>query len=134
MIFDTHAHYDADAFDADRDEVMESLQKNRICAVNVGADIQGARDSVSLASRCPFLFAAAGIHPDDVGVLEHEAPLSGDEQLLAQLFIALQQRDSRAATRRKQRGHHAGRAASDNDYRFAIHQYSPVGSSEVLAR
>ena len=72
MIFDTHAHYDADAFDADRDEVMESLQKNRICAVNVGADIQGARDSVSLASRYPFLFAAAGIHPDDVGVLDDQ--------------------------------------------------------------
>ena len=89
MIFDTHAHYDTDAFDADRDEVMESLQKNRICAVNVGADIQGARDSVSLASRYPFLFAAAGIHPDDIGVLEHEAPISGDEPVFDELIRLL---------------------------------------------
>ena len=40
-IFDTHAHYDDNAFDSDRDEVLRSLDENGIEAVvNVGASIQ----------------------------------------------------------------------------------------------
>ncbi len=65
MIFDTHAHYDSEAFDEDREAVMETLRAQNIYAVNVGAALQGARDSVSLASRYPFIFAAAGIHPTE---------------------------------------------------------------------
>ncbi len=68
MIFDTHAHYDDIAFDEDRDELIRSLQKkgiNRVC--NVGARIEGSRNSVELSEKYDFFYAAVGIHPDDCG-------------------------------------------------------------------
>ena len=73
MIFDTHAHYDDEAFDPDRDELlagMESAGIGRI--VNVGASLDGVRASQELADRYPFIFAAAGVHPDHVGDLNDE--------------------------------------------------------------
>ena len=65
MIFDTHAHYDDDWFDADRDEVLRSLSAHSIgTVVNVGASMEGARASVALSEEYPFVYAAVGVHPD----------------------------------------------------------------------
>ena len=68
MIFDTHAHYDDRAFDSDRDELLNSLKAagiNRVC--NVGARLEGSRNSIELAEKYDFFYAAVGIHPDDCG-------------------------------------------------------------------
>ena len=52
MIFDTHAHYDDEAFDEDRDEVLTSLRKRGVgIVVNVGASMEGSRRSVSLSEE-----------------------------------------------------------------------------------
>lgn len=67
MIFDTHTHYDDAAFDKDRFEIIESLPKNnvgRIC--NIGATMNGARASVAFSEKYDFVYAAAGVHPDEV--------------------------------------------------------------------
>ncbi len=74
MIFDTHAHYDDEAFDADRQQVLESLKESRVAyVVNVGASMEGVRASAALAARYPFVYNAAGIHPDEVGCMDEEA-------------------------------------------------------------
>lgn len=66
MIFDTHAHYDDKAFDEDRDRLIESLAENGIVGVcNVGARLEGSRNSIRLAEKYDFFYAAVGIHPDD---------------------------------------------------------------------
>ena len=73
MIFDTHAHYDSEAFDSDRDELLSSLEANGInYVVNVGASLEGAYASAKLAGRYPGVYAAIGIHPDEVGCLNDE--------------------------------------------------------------
>ena len=65
-IFDTHAHYDDEAFDADREEIIESLKTEGIGrVVNVGARILGSENSVALAEKYDFFYAAVGVHPDD---------------------------------------------------------------------
>lgn len=65
MIFDSHAHYDDQSFDEDREQVIRELEKNNIIGVlNCGASIQGARDSVKLADKYDFFYAAVGIHPE----------------------------------------------------------------------
>ena len=72
-IIDTHAHYDEEAFDSDRDEVLSSLPQAGVAAVvNVGASMKGALDSAALADKWPFVYCAAGIHPDDTGELDEE--------------------------------------------------------------
>lgn len=73
MIFDTHSHYDDEQFDEDRDELLKSMDKNGVgMIVNVGASLKGCRDSIELAEKYPFIYAAAGVHPDEVGTLNNE--------------------------------------------------------------
>lgn len=73
MIFDTHAHYDDEAFDADRDELLGQMEAAGVRGiVNVGASLEGAQKSQELAGRYPFLYAAAGVHPDEAGSLNEE--------------------------------------------------------------
>ena len=73
MIFDTHAHYDDEAFDEYREELLTSLKQHNIgYVVNVGASLRGARESVALSSRYSRVYAAAGIHPDEVGCMDDD--------------------------------------------------------------
>jgi len=73
MIFDTHAHYDDKAFDEDREELLGSLREQGIeYVVNVGASLRGARESVALSSRYGSVYAAVGIHPDEIGCLNDQ--------------------------------------------------------------
>jgi len=66
MIFDTHAHYDDEAFDEDRESLIASLANNGIArVVNIGADLKGSRASVELAEKYDFIYAAIGAHPDN---------------------------------------------------------------------
>lgn len=72
-IFDTHAHYDDEAFDKDRDELLTSLFSGDIGAVvNVGASLEGCIESVRLAEKYDNIYAAIGVHPDDYERLERE--------------------------------------------------------------
>ena len=49
MIFETHAHYDDDAFDNDREELLESLYAHGIeKIIKLGASIQGMEDTMNL--------------------------------------------------------------------------------------
>lgn len=66
MLFDTHAHYDAEQFDADRDQVLAALPGRGIgLVVNPGCDIPSSRMAAALARQYPFLYAAVGYHPEN---------------------------------------------------------------------
>lgn len=66
MYFDTHAHYDSGAFDADRHTVLSAMPENGIaCIVNPGCDEASSRAAVALAERYPFLYAAVGWQPEE---------------------------------------------------------------------
>lgn len=66
MLFDTHAHYDDDAFDEDRDEVIKKVFESGVtCVLNASSNIASSEKSVSLAQRYDFIYAAVGVHPHD---------------------------------------------------------------------
>lgn len=67
MIFDSHAHYDDESFDKDRYELIEKLhnEENIVGIMNCGASLEGMRDSVKLACKYDFIYAAVGIHPEE---------------------------------------------------------------------
>lgn len=79
-IIDTHAHYDDEAFDPDRSELLaRGLKEGDVeLAVNMGASMRGAEASVELAAAYDQILAGCGIHPDNVGVFEH-AGISPEE-------------------------------------------------------
>lgn len=66
MIFETHAHYDDEAFDADREEILASMAAAGIgTIVNACASIDGLMDTIALMDKYPFVYGAVGVHPDD---------------------------------------------------------------------
>lgn len=66
MLFDTHAHFDDEQFDNDRDDVLSSLSSYGVTnIVNVGADLKGSEASVKLAEKYPFVYATVGVHPSE---------------------------------------------------------------------
>ncbi|MDR0858468.1 MAG: TatD family hydrolase [Oscillospiraceae bacterium] len=66
-IFDTHAHYCDEAFDADRAEVLAAMQANGIERIaEVGTSVEISKQAVDLAAEYDFIYATVGIHPETV--------------------------------------------------------------------
>ena len=74
MIYETHAHYDDEKFDSDRVELLSHLlrENNVGTVVNVGANIEGSKRSIQLAEQFEDVYAAIGVHPEDVGDLDED--------------------------------------------------------------
>ena len=65
MLFDTHAHLDDHAFDADRRELIASLPGRGIgLLMNPGCSFESSRNAIALAEEYDFIYAAVGSHPD----------------------------------------------------------------------
>ena len=70
LIFDTHAHYDDDAFDEDRDELLNSLKEQGVGKViNVGASITSTKRTIELMNKYSFVYGILGVHPSDTAEL-----------------------------------------------------------------
>ena len=68
MFYDTHAHYDDGRFDSDRETLLPELYRQGIGLINtIGTDIPSARASIALAEQYPFIYAAVGGWPGNVG-------------------------------------------------------------------
>lgn len=73
MIIDTHAHYDDEQFDADREELLGSMEAGGIrLIVNAGSTVASWDKIVELTEKYPFVYGAVGVHPDEVGELDEE--------------------------------------------------------------
>lgn len=67
MIFDTHAHYTSHRFDTHRDAVLDSLPSQGVVGVmECGVDLDTSRAALALAHTRPWIWAAAGIHPESI--------------------------------------------------------------------
>ena len=67
LIFDSHAHYDAEQFDVDRDAVLTALPTQGVCAVvQCATDPDSIKKSLKMAETYPYIRVAVGIHPEFV--------------------------------------------------------------------
>lgn len=65
MIFDTHAHMDDHAFDADREELLSQLPLDGVgLLMNPGCSLASSLAAVELAKKYDYIYAAVGSHPD----------------------------------------------------------------------
>ncbi|MEG1965975.1 MAG: TatD family hydrolase, partial [Oscillospiraceae bacterium] len=72
-IFDSHAHYDDEDFDEDRNKLLLNMADNGIeYILNASSDIVSSRNSVDLAEKYPFIFAAVGVHPQSAQTYSDE--------------------------------------------------------------
>ena len=66
MIFDTHAHYDSGAFNADREELLASMPSKGVGLIlDPGCEERSSRAALALAEKYSFVYAAVGVHPED---------------------------------------------------------------------
>ncbi|GMQ59538.1 TatD family hydrolase [Vallitalea sediminicola] len=73
MIFESHAHYDDEKFDIDRDDLLERLPNEEVeYIINVAANIDSSYKCVELAKKYDYIYAAVGVHPDDVKNMKKE--------------------------------------------------------------
>ncbi|ADY54546.1 hydrolase, TatD family [Syntrophobotulus glycolicus DSM 8271] len=64
MIWDTHAHLDDEQFDQDLSAVLERAKEAGITQIiNPGHSETSSRNSVKIAGKYDFIYAAVGIHP-----------------------------------------------------------------------
>lgn len=66
-LFDTHAHYTDNAFNADREDLLSRLlpAAGVAAVVTAGVDVESSRASLALAEQYDFIYAAVGLHPED---------------------------------------------------------------------
>ena len=65
-IFDSHAHYDSEAFNDDRKELLHALPSQGVCGIiNCASDMASAITSLELADEFDFIYAACGVHPHE---------------------------------------------------------------------
>ncbi|HWT74802.1 MAG TPA: TatD family hydrolase [Mobilitalea sp.] len=73
MIFETHAHYEDEAFDIDREELFKLFPKQGVsCIVDVSSEVGTVDKVLALAEQYPFVYAAVGIHPSSCAELNEE--------------------------------------------------------------
>lgn len=72
LIFDTHAHYDDDAFLKDREEILSGLCEHGVGeVVDVSAALEGVPAVLALSQQFDFIYAAVGVHPTETYELEN---------------------------------------------------------------
>lgn len=71
-IFDTHAHYEDEQFDEDRDDLLRIMPQNNVAyVINQGINITTSKKAIELAEKYDYFYAAVGIHPEEVGAKEN---------------------------------------------------------------
>ena len=89
-IFESHAHYDSSKFAEDREELLNSMQENEVgTIINVGASWKSVTSVIELAEKYPFIYAALGLHPDEVGDLNEERFAFLREQCRKEKVVAI---------------------------------------------
>ncbi len=90
MFIDSHAHYNAGAFDEDRDALLASLPENGVSAViNIGDNLAASRECLRMAERYPFVYAAIGVHPESAGEVSSEALRTLEEMAAHEKAVAI---------------------------------------------
>lgn len=74
MIFETHAHYDDEKYNTDREELLTRMQPAGIRRIiNVGASIESTKTTLELARTHAYIYAAVGVHPSDIDGLNEDS-------------------------------------------------------------
>ena len=71
--FDTHAHYDDEKFEKDREIILEKIFKSGVTkCINMGCDVKSSQKAIEIANNYDFIYAAVGLHPEEIPESEDE--------------------------------------------------------------
>lgn len=88
MIFETHAHYDDDAFKEDREDILRKLEKDGIgYVINASSSMKSTLETICLTERFAFIYGACGVHPEAVAELDEEKFIKLKEIIYKHCYI-----------------------------------------------
>ena len=72
-LFDSHAHYNDEKFDGDRETLIKDVYKFGITQiVNAGYSIESSIKALNISKKYEFLYATAGVSPNDIEGIEQD--------------------------------------------------------------
>lgn len=78
-LFDSHAHYNDEKFDIDREEIIQSIYNEGITSVvNAGYSLESSKKAIEIAKKHDFIYATVGISPNDI----EDLPIDYKEQII----------------------------------------------------
>ena len=85
-IFESHAHYDDEKFNTDRDEVIKSVYNSGVTKIiSAGYSLEGSKRSLELAEKYPFIYSTVGISPNDINE-NYEQEIDEIDKILFNIF------------------------------------------------
>lgn len=89
-IFDSHAHYDDEQFDEDREELLIELKENGVGGIlNMSSDYASIKKTVDLVEKHDFIYGAVGIHPENADEYSEDVEKEIIEILKRDKFVAV---------------------------------------------
>ena len=89
-IFDSHAHYDDEQFDEDREELLKEMKENGVGAIlNMSSDYASVKKTVELVENHDYIYGAVGIHPEHAEEYNEEVEKELLEILKRDKFVAV---------------------------------------------
>ena len=71
--FDSHAHYNDEKYDEDRDELIENMYKEGITKIIVaGSSVETTKSALEIAKKYSHIYATAGVHPQDISNIDKD--------------------------------------------------------------
>jgi len=90
MIFDSHAHYDDEQFDEDRDALLQEMKENGVGAIlNMSSSYASVKKTVALTKKYDFIYGAVGIHPEHADEFTEDVKKELHEILQGEKFVAV---------------------------------------------
>lgn len=66
-LFDSHAHYDDEKFNEDRDYIIEQIFKSGVTKfVSAGYSLKSSKIGIELANKYEYIYTTCGVSPNDI--------------------------------------------------------------------
>ena len=78
--FDTHAHYDDEKFNGDREEVLKKIFNAGVTrCINMGCDVNSSKKAIEIAQNHEHIYCGVGLHPEEIPNTEEELLITINE-------------------------------------------------------
>lgn len=72
-LFDSHAHYNDEKFEEDREEILKEIYRSGVTKlVNAGYSLESSKSTIQIANSHDFIYSTVGISPNDIADYKKE--------------------------------------------------------------
>lgn len=65
--FDSHAHYNDEKFDIDRENILNEIYNSKVTKIiNIGYSLESSKKAIEIAEKYEFINATVGVSPNDI--------------------------------------------------------------------